>query len=281
MSRASKIHPQRLTSPRDENGNPPFIFIAPVRETYFWGGSTQCHFSAKGKEMPAYFRLAAAACFLLGNCAGPAFKMMPEYNTMTVEKSRLGIILLRDNLTVRIGDGAGGDSGGGKVKQGFCDFFTSQLRGFALKDGKFAGVEAPGGFDTSLLVKSTEFVSPDKPVSVRVPGRRAFVGDSVQFLLILDSISVSKEYQPGLTMTTPGANGMTTPAGGSESLVLRGAFALWDNLEGKPAAFGRIEETSGVFTAMTKNTWAALVKNVSSGIFLGKPYGQRTAAPGE
>jgi hypothetical protein len=229
----------------------------------------------------AIFRWAAAGLLFLGLCAGPAYKVMPSYQTMSVEKSSLGIILLRNNLTIRDTADVRNYVGKGETKLVFCDFFASLLREFALKDGKFAGVEIAGGFDTSGFVNATELLAPDKPLHVKVPGIKTTLPDGPAFLLILDSVTVGREYQPGYTMTTPGVNGMTTPATGSENLVFRGTFALWDAVERKTAAIGRIEGASGVFSSMSKDTWIEVVKAVSSAIFLNKPYGKRAAASGK
>jgi len=102
------------------------------------------------------------------------------------------------------------------------------------------------------------------------------MGDSLPYLLILDSINVSREIKTGKTVVVMGLNGMPMPRtiGASDKLIIKGTFVLWDNLGGKMAAFGQINEKSDVVFAMTKNTWINFVKTISSNIFLDKPYGE-------
>jgi hypothetical protein len=228
-----------------------------------------------------HFCVAAAACFLLGQCAGTAVKIMPGYKKMNVEKLKLGIILLRENLAIANPDNIADDFGAGETKQVFCDFFTSELREFAEQDGKFAEVNVISGCDTSGFTTIPENLSSGNPVSMRVPARRAFISDSLAYLLILDYFDVSREKKLGKTVVVMGMYGTPAPrrTGDSDKLILRGTFVLWDNLAGKMAAFGQINEKSDVLFGMTKNTWITIVKNISSNIFTNQPYGISTAAP--
>jgi hypothetical protein len=227
------------------------------------------------------FCSAAAAGLLLAHCAGTAVKVMPGYTSMNVGKSKLGIVILRDNLAIADSLETEENPGGGDTKQRFGEFLTSQLREFAEHDGKFAEVIAVSGCETSGLTRISDSLSSDRPVSMRVPAQKAFISDGLPYLLILDSVNVSREKKVGKTVVVIGPNGMMAPkrTGDSDRLTMKGTFVLWDNLAGKTAAFGRINEKTDVLFNRTKNALLAIVKHVSSDIFSDQPYGVQTAPP--
>jgi hypothetical protein len=221
----------------------------------------------------------AASCFLLAHCAGTVVKIMPGYKRMDVEKSKLGIIFLRENLTIADPKDIADYLGSGETKQVFYDFFTSQLKDFAAQDGKFAKVDVIGGCDTSGFSTISKRLSSDlPPLLLKIPQQKAFMGDSVPYLLVIDGIDVSREKKPSSTIAVMGMYGIparrTVP--GSDKLIMKGTFVLWDNSAGKTAAFGQISEKYEVVSTMTKDTWVAIVKSISSNIFIDKPYGEST-----
>jgi hypothetical protein len=232
--------------------------------------------------MPKYSGLiaVAASCLLLAQCAGTKIKVMPGYQNINVEKSKLGIILLTENLAIDNPDDVSDDLGGGETKQVFHDFFTSQLRGFAKKDGKFAKIGVVSGCDTSHFTRVQENLSSDNLVSMRVPKEKNYMGDDWPYLLIFDNFTVSREQKTTSYMTGAGTGmGSGWSSSKSDKLSLTGEFVLWDNLAGKMVALGELNEKAGVFMAMTKNTWINIVQSISSKVFLGKPYGKAASQP--
>jgi hypothetical protein len=223
-----------------------------------------------------HFITAAVSCLVVAQCAGTSVKIMPEYKGMNVEKSKLGIILLRENIVIADSTDVAEHLGSGETNQVFHDFFTSQLNEFAQDDGKFADVAIVSGCDASGFTRTTENLPSDTSLSLRIPGSKAFVSDSLPYLLILDYITVSREKKQGTTVVVMGMNGIPIrkKTGAYDRLVLKGTFLLWDNLAGKLAAFGKLKQTSEVLTVMTKTTWIDLVKNISLAIFANVPYGK-------
>ena len=221
------------------------------------------------------FYYATVSCLLLTQCAGTSLKVMPDYKKMNVEKSRLGIVLLKESMVIRNQDDIAEDLGGGETKEVFHGFFTSQFKEFAKKDGKFGNVAVVNGCDTSGFTKSTQFLSSDDPMQVRVPSKNACMSDSVPFFLILDNFDISRDKKAGTTVVTAGPNGTmrTNKVGAYDNLVLRGTFVLWDNLAGRIVSFGKIFEKTGVVPALTKKTWITAVESISSKIFVDTPYG--------
>jgi hypothetical protein len=226
---------------------------------------------------------AAAACFFVLQCAGTAVKVMPEYNHMQVGKSRLAIVFPKEWLTLHNPDDIVGDLGEGESKQVFCDFFTARLREFALKDGTFAGIDVVSGFDTSGFTTITHSLSADKTASVKVPGRTPFMSDSLAYLLILDGIDVSREKKAGTTVVVLGTSGIPIrkTTGDCDRITLKGSFVLWDNLAGKAAALGQINEKSDVVFSNTKNALMSGIKDISSEIFINRPFGKQSSPPME
>ena len=90
--------------------------------------------------MHRYFCLAAVACFLSMQCAGTMAKVKPEYRKMNTENSRLGIILLTDNMAIANPEDIAHYLGNGDTKPVFSEFFTAQLTECAEQDGNFAEV---------------------------------------------------------------------------------------------------------------------------------------------
>jgi hypothetical protein len=212
---------------------------------------------------------------LFVQCAATALKVMPEYKNMNVEKSRLGIILFRENMTINNRNDIAKNLGGGETKEIFHGFFTSHFREFAKEDSRFGKVTVINGCDTAGFTKSTQFLSSDDSVQVRVPSKKACMDDSVPFLLILDSFDISRERKSGTTVVTTGLYGTMAPrkVGASDNLILKGTFVLWDNLAGKIVSFGKINENKDVLTGLTKQTWITAVESISSKIFNDTPYG--------
>jgi hypothetical protein len=217
---------------------------------------------------------AAVSCLLLAQCAGTV-RVMPEYKTMNVEKARLGIILLKESIAIDSRNHIVDDLGTGEAKDVFYGFFTSQLMESAGQDGTFRDVGVINGCDTSGFSKSTQYLSPDDQVQVRVPSQKAYRGDSVPFLLIIDNLDISREQNPGTSVVTRGLYGTMgiRKVGAYDNLILKGTFALWDNFAGKIVSFGKITEKEDISMGLTKQTWITMVERISSQIFVDKPYG--------
>ncbi len=231
--------------------------------------------AAKGEGMYLRFFCLAAVCLLMARCAGTGRKIMPEYEHVNVEKSRLGIVLFKENMAMHNIDDIADVLGGGEPREVLHGFLASRFRELAIKDGKFGAVEIINGCDTSGFTKSTQFLASDDPVQLRVPSKNACTGDSAAFLLFLDRFEVSRDRKTGTTMVSTGPYGTmrTTRVGASDKLILKGTFALWDNLAGKIVAFGKISQKTDVVTAITKQTWIAAVESIASKIFVDTPYG--------
>ncbi len=220
-----------------------------------------------------HFCLVAAVCFLFGQCAGTV-KIMPEYKKMNIEKSKLGIILIRENLTISNSNDIAKYLGNGETKQIFYDFFTSEFKEFAEQDGGFAEVNVVSGCETSGFTEiskyiSSKYLSPDNYVYIRDPARKVCLVDGFQYLLILDDIDVAREKKSGGTVLLVKMYGkpMVMRPGDSDKLIINGKFVLWDNTAGKIAAFGKIDGKTDVISPMTKNTWINFVENISSEVF--------------
>jgi hypothetical protein len=211
-------------------------------------------------------------CLLFINCASTVIKIMPEYSSMNVSKAKLGIIFIKEKTRITNPKDVTDDLGGGDPITTFSSFFSDQLLINAKNDSKFGNVCLVNNYLYSNFRDVNESFSGDEMIYLRGPVKNAFNSDSLPFLLILENISISRNQTSGGTMM--GANGAMMGTGGSDDLILTGTFALWDNVSGKIVSMGKINEKSGVFIAMTKNTWANIVKSISYNIFIDKPYGK-------
>jgi hypothetical protein len=214
-------------------------------------------------------------------CAGTMAKVKPEYRKMNTENSRLGIILLNDNMAIANPNDIAEYIGNGDTKPVFSEFFTAQLTECAEQDGNFAEVAVASVHDTSGFIILQEQLSRENQVRLRVPAHKAFPDDSAHYLLILDNIEVSREKNPGKTVVVGGMYGIPTKRtiGELDILKIKGTFALWDNVAGKTAAFGLINVKSDVLPAMTQNSWIDIIQRISTEIFINQPYGMQSSAP--
>jgi hypothetical protein len=228
-----------------------------------------------------YFIVTATACLLLTQCAGTMIKISSEYRKMNVEKSKLGIFLLSDNMTIANPKDITIYLDSGETKQVFHDFFISEILDGAEQDGNFEEVVIAGKNDTSGFTGIREKLSRDEQVDLRVPKQKAFLGDSLPYLLILDNIDVSRKMNPGKKVMMVDLYGMPMEkkTGEIDNLKIKGTFALWDNSAGKIAAFGRIDQKFDVLPAMTKNSWVETVRRISKDIFINQPYGIQSVSP--
>lgn len=224
--------------------------------------------------------ITATGCLLFFSCAGSVIKVMPEYSTMSVDKSKLGIVLMRENISINNPNDVGDDLGSGDPSKVFGDFFTGQFLPTAKTNSKFGEVFLIEDAQSAGFRTINQEVAQDETVNLRVPANNVISGESAPFVLVIDNISISRVKKAGTPMMAGGGGMgvgggmMMGGSGGSDNLVLAGTFVLWDNTAGKIVSYGKIDEKAGVFLAMTKNTWIAMVNNISSKIFIGKPYGK-------
>lgn len=225
--------------------------------------------------------LTACSCLFLMNCVSSVIKVMPEYAAMNVEKSRLGIIVRQENISIMNPNDVVDDLGGGNPSAVFRDFFSAQLLADARTDGKFGNVSLVNDYQAESFRNVNESLTADETVSLGVPVKSAFNSDTLPFVLILDNIAISREKTAAAPMMMGPSGAMKGGGGGSDNLILTGTFVLWDNAAGKIVSFGKLNEKAGVFVAMTKNTWIGMAKNISGKIFIGKPYGKSMSSSAE
>ena len=214
-------------------------------------------------------------CLVLFGCVKTVIKVMPEYSSMNVKGASLGVIIINERLFVDNPADVNDDLGSGDPVKVFGDFFTGEFLDAARKDSKFANISLIEDYVSGNLKNITVPLNKEETMIVAVPKSdiSAFSGsDSLPYVLIIDKIRMSREQKAPVMMMGP--NGTMTSTGGSDDLVLSGKFVVWDNKAGQIVSYGKIEEKTGVFIMMTKNTWAQMVKEVSRKIFRGKPYGK-------
>jgi hypothetical protein len=107
------------------------------------------------------------------------------------------------------------------------------------------------------------------------------MGDSLPFLLIFDGVDVSREKKVGTEVVVLGTSGIPIRkrTGDLDRLILKGSFMLWDNPAGKAAAFGQFNEKIDVLSSQTKTALINGIKNISSEIFINRPFGKQSAPP--
>jgi hypothetical protein len=245
---------------------------AEIQVCFIKGSDELISNKVRGGCMMKYALLAIAAGLFMMQCAGTVLKVMPEYKTMSVDKSKLGIALIRDNIAIDNGDDVNDDLGAGDYITVFADFFSAELMQQARKDGAFGEISVLDECKQSKFGEVQQSLTPQETVILLKPSHEFFQPENFPFVLVIDNVKVSRKQTSGMTMM--GANGTSSTTGGSDKLVVTGTFSLWDNTAGKVVAFGKLNEKAGVFIAMTKNTWLSMVKSVSKDIFIGKPYGK-------
>ena len=210
--------------------------------------------------------------FLIG-CASTANRVMPGYGRINVARSTLGIILIKKNIQILNAEDVARDMGKGGPEDAYYDFFGVEFPAAMKECSKFAKVYFVPDGDEMLLQNAGAAID-NSAMRAALPSRKWCISDSLNYLLIIDYLSISHERK---TNTPVGGGSDGNFAGffsGSESLTHSADFVVWDNKEGTIAAYGSIRERAGIYDGVTKPVWAEILKNMARSVTDGMPYGR-------
>jgi hypothetical protein len=107
-----------------------------------------------------------------------------------------------------------------------------------------------------------------------LPSRRGFISDTLNYLLILDFLSIKHERKANLGVSGGSDGNFAGFSGGSENMTHTATFVLWDNIKGTIAAYGNIREKAAVFDTVTKEYWVNMLKSMARSVTNGMPFGK-------
>jgi hypothetical protein len=210
----------------------------------------------------------ALSFFFLTGCASTANRVMHGYGRMNVSGSVLGVVLIRKNIQVLNADDVARDLGRGACEDAYYAFFGAEFP---------ARLKACSGFAKIYFVNDGDAMLGNTGIAVdglraALPSRKGCISDSLQYLLIVDYLTLGHERKATMTVGGGSDGDFGGFFSGFESLTHSADFVLWDNKEGTIAAYGSISERKKLYDAMTKETWRNMLENMARSVVHGMPY---------
>jgi hypothetical protein len=197
---------------------------------------------------------------------------MPGYDRMNVSGSVLGVVLMRKNIQILNPEDVARNLGRGHPEDAYYGFFGA---GFP------SALKACSGFSKVYFMPAGDemFGRADGAVNygtrVTLPSRRRCISDSLQYLLIIDYLTVGHERNKNMPVGGGSDGNFGGFFSGSESLTHTADFVLWDNSEGTVAAYGSIRERIGIYDPLTKEVWLEMLKKTARSVVDGMPFRRR------
>jgi hypothetical protein len=211
----------------------------------------------------------AFSIFLIAGCASTANRVMPGYGRMNVSSSALGVVLIRKNIQILNPQDVARDLGRGHPEDAYYGFFGAGFPAAIKACSRFARVSfVPDGDE--MFGRSDGAV--DYGTRVALPSRRRCISDSLQYLLIIDYLTVGHERKTNMPVGGGSDGNFAGFFSGSESLTHTADFVLWDNRAGTVAAYGSIRERIRIYDPLTKEVWLEMLKKTARSVVDGMPY---------
>jgi hypothetical protein len=181
-----------------------------------------------------------------------------------MDSASLGAVVFRDRINIGNPDDVGRCLGRGDPAEVFYSFFTEffaqKLKASCRMNSVMMVQDVyPGAFHEERREGSSGKESWD----LMVPSGAGIVSDTVRYLLIFSRIAVWGEENPW-----SGAEGWNLLITGSStlkqaSLKAAAMVALWDNVEGREVAYGRLVCTAGSQMVVSKSTWFEMLDGIA------------------
>jgi hypothetical protein len=206
--------------------------------------------------------------FLIG-CASTSNRVMSGYKRVKFENSTLGVILIRKNIQVLNAEDVARDLGRGVSEDAYYSFFGAAFPAAMKARSKFAKVYFVQHGDEML---GNSGAAVDYGARTALPSRKECVSDSLQYLLIIDYLTVAHERKTNMPVGGGSDGSFEGFFSGSESLTHSAEFVLWDNREGAIATYGTVRERIRIYDPLTKAVWDEILKKMAHAVVGGMPY---------
>jgi len=210
----------------------------------------------------------ALSLLFLTGCASTANRVMHGYGRMNVSGSALGVVLIRKNIQVLNAEDVARDLGRGACEDAYYGFFGAEFP---------ARLKACSGFTRVYFVNDGDEMLGNSGTAAdglraALPSRKGCISDSLQYLLIVDYLTLGHERKANMTVGGGSDGDFGGFFSGSESLTHSADFVLWDNKEGTIAAYGNIRERTKLYDAVTKAVWIDMLEKMARSVTDGMPY---------
>jgi hypothetical protein len=194
---------------------------------------------------------------------------MPGYKRAMYDHSTLGIVLVRKNIQVLNPEDVARDLARGASEDAYYNFFSAGFPAALKTCTKFAKVYFVRNGDEML---GPSAAAADFSTRTALPSRKGCISDSLQYLLIIDYLTVGHEHSKNMTVGGGSDGNFGGFFSGSESLTHSADFVLWDNREGTIAAYGSVSERTSLYDPLVREIWDDMLKKMARAVVSGMPY---------
>jgi hypothetical protein len=206
---------------------------------------------------------------IFAGCASTSNRVMSGYKRMKFEDSTLGVVLIRKNIQVLNAEDVARDLGRGVSEDAYYVFFADAFPAAMKARSKFAKIYFVRHGDEMLGNSGNQV---DYGARTALPSRKGCVSDSLQYLLIVDYLTVAHERKTNMPVGGGSDGSFAGFFSGSESLTHAAEFVLWDNKAGTIAAYGSIRERISIYDPLTREVWDDMVQKMARSVTRGMPY---------
>jgi hypothetical protein len=205
---------------------------------------------------------ALLACFLFAGCAANTSKIMPGYENITTNSATLGVILVPGHIKIDNPADVLDDLGKGTAIQSYITFFNTEFIAALEKYSNFSKISIRSMPEQNECKDTLLNLNTIESLHSAVPVKAGCCGDSDRYILIIDNLSIFRKVIQGQAMVGVG----------SDNLVHKGTFVMYDNVKGQIVSFGTLYETAPIIFNSTRETWSTVLKNLAHAITVKQPY---------
>jgi hypothetical protein len=187
---------------------------------------------------------------------------MPGYESINTGTAHLGIILVPEHLRIANPSDVLDDLGKGTALEAYTNFFNAKFPAALDKYSNFNKISILTMPRRSECIDTVLHLNKYESLHSYIPAKAGFGGDSIQYVLIIDNLSIFRKVIQGQAMV----------GSGSDNLIHSGTFVMYDNINGRVVSFGTLYETSAVIFTMTQETWNTMLLHLANALSAKQPY---------
>lgn len=222
--------------------------------------------------------IVSAVCLLFMSCAPPMTFVVAEYKNQKFTKSHLAVKMYQPgDFFIQNADDVLDDLDTlktGQVQEVYSAFFNRQFPRSLARNSIFRSIKFFKFEKSTENQPTTFYVGKNEPISFDLPsdGARFEIDSLYRFVLIMKPLQISRYAGSAGTWVMNAGGGGSFVGGSSPALEHYTEYVLWDNLKGKPVAYGKLSVSASVFMAMTRNTWLNALDGLAAEILRKTPF---------
>lgn len=221
------------------------------------------------------------AAVLVSSCVPDLRFVTPEYEGKPIPRATLSVARIgAPRLRIANLDDVADDLGGASEAT-FRQFFENEMMAELSRLGTFRTVWFDTMTASTVLKPATLKMNEKTALTMDLPNPgEALIMDSAQadFSLIIGFLDVSRFGGSSGTMMMGAGGQMMMSGGESAALEFHTDYVVWDNRKGAVVAYGRLEQRTPFFMAMTTSTWSQAVTNLARAILTKSPFNNPSPA---